>query len=116
MRHLVKTKKFHREKGQRKALFKHLANNLILEGKMTTTIAKVKTIKGKVEKLITLAKKQNLASQRLLLSRLPKKSALKLFYEIAPRYTKRRGGYLRVVKSVRPRQKDGSKMATVEFV
>lgn len=83
---------------------------------MTTTAAKVKTTKSRVEKLITLAKKQNLAAERLLLARLSKKSALKLFYEIAPRYKQRRGGYLRVVKASRLRQKDGSQMATIEFV
>jgi large subunit ribosomal protein L17 len=115
MRHLKKTKKFHRKKGQRRALFKSLLNNLILKEKIITTEAKAKIIKSTTEKLTTLAKKQNLAGLRLLVSRLPKKSALKLYYEIAPRYANRQGGYLRVIKAVK-RKKDGSKMAAVEFV
>ena len=116
MRHLSRNKKFHRKKGQRTALFKHLANNLILEGKITTTEAKAKALKSFAEKLITLAKKQTLASHRLLISRISKIAANKLFYEIAPKYKSRRGGYLRVTKAVSLRQRDASRMATVEFV
>lgn len=116
MRHLKKGRKFHRKKGQRTALLKTLAGNLIIEEKITTTEAKAKEIKSRVEKLTTLAKKQKLADLRLLMSRLPKKSAQKLFYEIAPRYASRRGGYLRIVKRGVQRKKDGSKMAVIEFV
>jgi large subunit ribosomal protein L17 len=116
MRHLKKGRKFHRKKGQRTALLKTLAGNLIIEEKITTTEAKAKEIKSKVEKLTTLAKKQKLADLRLLISRLPKKSAQKLFYEIAPRYASRRGGYLRITKGGLQRKKDGSKMAVIEFV
>jgi len=116
MRHLKTGRKFHRKKGQRNALLKTLASNLILAEKMTTTEAKAKEIKSAVEKLTTLAKKQKLADLRLLLSRLPKKSAQKLFYEIAPRYASRRGGYLRIIKAGLQRKKDGSKMAVIEFV
>ncbi|MDI6717651.1 MAG: 50S ribosomal protein L17 [Patescibacteria group bacterium] len=116
MRHLKKGRKFHRKAGQRKSLLKGLAHNLILEGKITTTEAKAKELKVKAEKLITLAKKQNLASLRLLIARLPKKSAEKLYYEIAQKYMEKRGGYLRVIKETAVRKRDASKMATVEFV
>jgi len=115
MRHLKKTKKFHRKKGQRRALFKSLINNLILKEKIQTTEAKAKALKSMTEKMITLAKKQSLASLRTIASRLPKKSAFKLYYEIAPRYTTRKGGYLRIIKAMK-RKKDGSQMATIEFV
>lgn len=116
MRHIKKGRKFHRKKGQRTALLKTLANNLILEGKIMTTEAKAKEIKSVVEKLTTLAKKQKLADLRLLMARLPKKSAQKLFYEVALKYKTRKGGYLRIIKSAKQRQKDGSRMAVIEFV
>lgn len=116
MRHLKKGKKFHRKKGQRQALFKGLLNNLALKGKIRTTEAKAKEIRPKIEKLITSAKKQNLAAHRLLLSRLNEKAAQKFFFEIAPRYQGRAGGYLRIVKSASRRKNDGAKMAVIEFV
>jgi len=116
MRHLNKGKKFHRKKGQRKAFLKSLASNLILKGKILTTEARAKEIKSFVEKLITLAKKQNLASLRLLISRLNKKPAQKLFYEIAPKYKNSRGGYVRVIKDSARRKNDAAKMAIIEFV
>lgn len=116
MRHLVKGKKFHRKKGQRTALFKSLINNLILEEKIETTEAKAKEIRSRMEKFITIGKKQNLAALRTLLSRLPKKSAEKLYYQISPRYQNRKGGYLRIIKSAKQRKKDGAKMTIIEFV
>ncbi|GIW66226.1 MAG: 50S ribosomal protein L17 [Candidatus Parcubacteria bacterium] len=116
MRHLVKTKKFHRKKDQRKALLKILAHNLIMKERIRTTTVKAKYLKRIVEKLVTKAKNQNLSNLRLLLKRLPKKSAYKLFYEIAPRYKDRNGGYLRVVKLPLKRIKDGAELSIIEFV
>jgi len=116
MRHLKKGRKFHRKKGQRRAFLKGLAGNLIFKEKISTTEIRAKELKSFVERLVTLAKKQNLSSLRLLISRLNKKSAQKLFYEIAPRYTNRKGGYLKMVKSGLKRQNDGAKMAIIEFV
>lgn len=116
MRHLKKGKKFHRKKGQRNALIKSLADNLIIREKIETTEVKAKEIRPVVEKLTTAAKGQTLAGLRLLMSRLPKKSAEKLYYHIAPRYAERKGGYLRIVKSAKMRKNDGAKMAIIEFV
>lgn len=116
MRHLKKGRKFHRKKGQRKALLKGLMSNLILKEKIETTEAKAKEIKSAAEKMVTVAKKQNLSALRLLTSLLPKKAAEKLYYSIAPRYQGRKGGYLRVVKKVSRRKNDGSKMAMIEFM
>lgn len=116
MRHLKKGRKFHRTKGQRTALLKTLMHNMIMRGRITTTEAKAKELKTKLEKLVTLGKKQDLASHRLLISRLPKQSAHKLFSEIAPKYKERRGGYMRIIKTDKPRMRDSSKMAVVEFV
>lgn len=117
MRHLQKNKKFHRKKGQRIALLKGLLNNLILKEKIQTTEVKAKTLKSKAEKLITIAKKQNISALRTATARLSnKKSAYKLYHEIAPRYSQRQGGYLRVIKSAKVRKGDGAKMAVLEFV
>jgi len=117
MRHLKKKdRKFGRKRGQRRHFFNGLLNNLILEEKIETTLARAKEIKPRAEKMITLAKKQNLASLRLLLSRLPEKSALKLYYEIAPKYKSRHGGYLKITKTSKVRKRDGAEAANVQFV
>ncbi len=116
MKHLKKGRKFHREKGQRKALFKSLINSLVLKEKIETTEAKAKEIRPIIEKLVTKGKKQNLAALRHLLSRLPQKSAEKLYYEVSPRYSGRRGGYTRITKTAERRKNDAAKMAVIEFV
>ena len=116
MKHLNGNRKFHRKKGQRKALFKSLAGNFILKEKIETTEAKAKETHSRVEKLITLGKKQNLASFRILMSRLNKKAAEKVYFELAPRYKERKGGFARITKSAVQRKKDGAKMAIIEFV
>ena len=116
MRHLKSGRKFHRAKGQRKALLKGLIGNLIIREKIETTEAKAKEIKPLTEKFITIAKKQDLSALRIVLSRLNKKSAQKLYYQIAQRYLERKGGYCRIIKGGKIRKNDGSKMAIIEFV
>lgn len=116
MRHAKKVKKFGREKGQRAAFMKGLAQNLVSHEKVMTTEARAKALRGYVERLVTHAKKQNVASLRLLMGVLPKASAYKLYHDIAPRYAERKGGYTRVTKVAKPRKHDASKMATIEFV
>lgn len=116
MRHLKKGKKFGRKKGQRKAFLKSLANNLISHGRITTTEVRAKELKSFAERLITYGKRQNVAGLRILLKKLPKDSAYKLYHEVAPRYGSRHGGYTRITKIGKRRQKDGSKMAIIEFV
>ncbi len=116
MRHMIKGKKFGRKTGQRTAFLKSLASNLILKEKIKTTETRAKVLKSNVEKMVTLAKKQNIASLRLLTARVSKKPAMKLFYDIAPRYQERKGGYLRVTKISGYRQGDAATMAYVEFV
>lgn len=115
MKHLKKGRKFGRRRGQRRAFLKTLAHNLIMNEKIVTTEARAKEIRPKVERMITHAKKQNLAALRLLIKKLPKTSAFKIYYEIAPRYQKRAGGYLRIVKSSKLRR-DAASMTTIEFV
>jgi large subunit ribosomal protein L17 len=116
MRHLSKGRKFGRKKGRRNSFIAGLLNNLITEGKIKTTDARAREIRPKAEKLVTLAKKQNLASLRLLTSRLPKVAAFKLYHEIAPRYQDRKGGYLRIIKMSAVRKRDAAQQSVIEFV
>lgn len=109
-------KKFHRTRGQRRAFMKGLAHNLIMKGRIETTEMRAKAIRPVVERLVTIGKKQQLAALRLLLSRLPKVSAEKLYHEVAPQYQERKGGYLRIMKLSRVRMRDGAKTAVIEFV
>lgn len=117
MRHHKKVKKFHRKKGQRRAFLKVLAQNLIRDEKITTTNIRAKAIKSFVERLITLAKKQDLAKRRLVISRLGNKNlGNKLFDEIVPKYLERKGGYLRIKKLAKLRKRDSAPLVVLEFV
>ena len=96
---------------------KGLMHNLIIHGSMATTVERAKSVRMAIEKLVTVAKKQDVAHLRILISRLPHKvSAEKLFYEIAPRYKERKGGYTRIVKQGIARKRDGAATALIEFV
>jgi large subunit ribosomal protein L17 len=116
MRHRKTIKTLSRKVGPRKALIKNLANSLILYEKIKTTEVKAKTLKPKVEKMITRAKLDNLHNRRELLKVLPTKNAVRKLFEIlGPRYKDRKGGYLRITK-LEPRKGDGARMAIIEFV
>ncbi|MCL4404986.1 MAG: 50S ribosomal protein L17 [Patescibacteria group bacterium] len=117
MQHRKKgNRKFGRVRGRRISFLKGLHRNLIMAERIVTTEARAREIKPQVEKLVTLAKKQDLAAMRLLLARLPNDAALKLYYEIAPRYKERHGGYLRVVKMGSTRMRDAAPKALIEFI
>jgi large subunit ribosomal protein L17 len=117
MRHLKKGKKFGRKIGDRRAFIKGLVSNLILKERMETTEARAKAVRPEIEKLITIGRRQDLASLRILISRIPsKKVAEKLYYEIAPRYKERTGGYTRIIKTSQMRKRDGVKVARIELV
>lgn len=109
-------RKFGRKRGKRISFLKTLAHNLIMKERIQTTDARAKEMRVKVEKLVTLGKKQDLASLRLLLSRLPKASAMKMYYEIAPRYKSRAGGYMRITKTALRRMRDAAPQSVIEFV
>ena len=83
---------------------------------METTDVRAREIRPIVEKLLTIARRHEIKNLRLLLSRLPKESAMKLYNEIAPKYVDRKGGYTRIVKGMETRKRDGARMATIEFV
>ena len=108
-------RKFGREKNQRVALMKSLAYALVLKEKIKTTETKAKSLRPLVEKLITLGKKESLASRRLLESRLGARGAKKVATDLAERYKERRGGYTRITKLPR-RLSDGAPEAVIEFV
>jgi len=115
MRHLKKRRKFGRKKDQRKALLKALVNNLVLKEKIKTTEAKAKETSKIIEKFITKAKNQNLATTKHLKRFFSEKITKKLLTEIAPKYLERKGGYTRIYK-LPPRKSDGAKMAIIELV
>ena len=83
--------------------------------RITTTEAKTKEIKPAVEKLVTMAKKANLASRRALAQRLPASAAKKIEALAASRFSSRAGGHLRIIKLGR-RTSDSSPQAIIEFV
>jgi len=113
---MVSKRKFNRKRGERISFRMGLASSVIERGKITTTVTRAKDIRPLVERYITIAKKNNLASFRLLLSKLPKKSAEKIFYEIAPKYKDRDGGYLRITKTANFRKRDAAQTAVIELV
>ncbi len=116
MKNLKTGRKFNRKKGQRRSFLRQMMANLILNKRIETTEARAKEIRQKLEKEITLAKKQNLASLRLLISRLGEKPAFELQKNVAPKFENRNGGYLRIIKSPVLTKRDGSKKAVIEFV
>lgn len=117
MRHHNTTRKFGLGKVQRRALFNSLALNLIVREKIKTTEPKAKELRPFIEKLVTSAKKGDLATRRLIISKLSNRSieVKKLFDVIAPRYVDKKGGYTRVLK-LGARKSDGARMAIIEFV
>lgn len=117
MRHQKKGKKFGRLIGDRRAFLRNLVSNLIRRGQIETTETRAKAIRPLVERLVTLAKKQTLASRRLLLARTHHpKVTRKLFEDLGPRYAERKGGYLRITKLGKSRKRDAARMAKVEFI
>jgi large subunit ribosomal protein L17 len=116
MRHRVDGRLFGRPANQRKALLKGLVTSLFEHERIETTVAKAKETKKLAEKIITLGVKGDLHSKRLALSYVPNRTAVsRLFSEIAPRFSGRNGGYLRIVHT-RNRVNDSAPMAVLEFV
>ena len=106
---------FGRKTGPRKALLISIARSLVLKEKIKTTEAKAKETSPFVEKLITKAKKGDLAATRYLLEYFEPSVVKKMVEEIGPRYKERKGGYTRIVK-LGARKSDGARMAMIELV
>mgnify|MGYP001579709091 CR=1 FL=1 len=115
-RHGYVGRKFGRTTDQRRALIKGLATSLVMEGKIETTLPKAKELTRYIEKLITKAKKGDLANRRRVIAGLSTQvAAFKLVDEIAPQLTGRNSGHVRVERT-RVRIGDGAQLATIEFV
>ena len=116
MRHKLGYRKLNRTTEHRKALFMNMLNSLIKYEQITTTLPKAKELKPKIDKVITLGKKNNLQSKKNLFSRLQDKSSVdKLLKTLSQRYEKRKGGYSRVIRTGF-RYGDDAPMAIVELV
>jgi large subunit ribosomal protein L17 len=124
MRHKVAGKRLDRHQGARNALRRTLVKQLFEHERIRTTKAKAQAIRGQAEKLITLAKRgiasddadKMVHARRLAASRLADREiVVKLFEDIAPRYTERAGGYTRILKLGR-RSGDSAEMVILELV
>ena len=115
-RHGYKGTKFHRERDQREALVKGLAESLIIHESIETTLPKAKAVVPYTEKLITKAKKGDLHNRRQIIASLQQIStAHKLVDDIAPKLSGRNSGYFRIKRTVN-RRGDNAEMARVSFV
>lgn len=116
MRHGSGHKKLGRTASHRQAMFANMAASLVKHEQIVTTLPKAKALRPVVERLITLAKKGDLGSRRLVLARMRDETQTKkLFDTIAPRYQARAGGYTRVLKAGF-RHGDNAPLAVIELV
>ena len=112
----LKNRKLGRTTDQRKAMLRAMVTYLLENGQIKTTVTRAKEVAPVAEKMITLAKTNNLASYRAALGYITKEDvANKLFKEIGPKYADRNGGYTRIVK-IGPRRGDAAEMAVIELV
>ena len=116
MRHRHGLRKLNRTSSHRLAMLRNMTNSLLKHELIKTTLPKAKELRRVAEPLITLGKTPTLANRRLAFNRLRDKDVVyKLFAELGPRYAKRPGGYLRILK-FGFRQGDNAPMALVELV
>ena len=116
MRHKFGYKKLNRTSEHRKALIKNMLNSLIKYEQITTTLPKAKVLRPQAEKIITLGKKNTLQNTKILISKLQNTvNAAKVKTTLSKRYTNRKGGYTRIIKSGF-RYGDNAPMAVIEFV
>ena len=116
MRHKLAYRKLNRTSEHRKALFKNMLNSLIKYEQITTTLPKAKELKPQIDKVITLGKKNSLASKKNLFAQLQSKSSVdKLVKNLSQMYGKRNGGYSRVIRAGF-RYGDDAPMAIIELI
>lgn len=116
MRHGFVRRKLNRTASHRKAMFRAMSCSLLEHEQIKTTLPKAKELRPIVEKLITMAKKGSLHARRLAVSRLQSNLVVKkLFEDIAPRFSARNGGYVRIMKAGF-RYGDAAPMAIIELV
>ena len=117
MAHRIDGRKLGRKHGPRMSLFKNLTVSVLRYEKVQTTEAKAKEVRGRVERMITLAKRGDLAARRLVISQLPDEPLVidKLFDEIAPEYADRQSGFTRIVR-IGQRKGDAAEIVQLELV
>jgi len=116
MRHGNGLRKLNRTSSHRSAMFRNMAVSLLTHEEISTTLPKAKELRRIVEPMITLGKNATLANRRLAFNRLRDNGTVaKLFGELGPRYAKRKGGYLRILKSGF-RKGDNAPMALVSLL
>ena len=116
MRHGFKGRRFARSVSHRKSMFANLAVSLIEHEQIVTTLPKAKDLRPIVEKLVTLGKRGDLHARRQVIAQIGNEPVVKrLFETIAPRYSTRNGGYLRIMKAGF-RHGDNAAMAVIELV
>ena len=116
MRHGAAHRKLGRTTSHRTAMFANMAASLIKHEQITTTLPKAKELRPFVEKLVTLGKKGDLHARRQAISDVRDVTQVgKLFETLAPRYSERNGGYIRIMKAGF-RHGDNAPMAVIEFV
>jgi len=116
MRHRLGLRKLNRTSSHRLAMLRNMTNSLLRHEVIRTTLPKAKELRRVVEPMITLGKAPTVANRRLAFNRLrDREIVVKLFDELGPRYAKRNGGYLRILKSGF-RKGDNAPMALVELL
>ena len=112
----LKHRKLGRTSDQRRAMLRAMVTYLLENGQIKTTITRAKEVAPLAEKMITLAKQNDLAVYRQALGFITKEDvAKKLFQELGPKYAGRNGGYTRVVR-IGPRRGDAAEMAIIQLV
>jgi large subunit ribosomal protein L17 len=116
MRHRKSGKKLGRTWEHRKAMFRNMAKSLIVHERIRTTVPKARELSRIMDKLVTLALRDDLSARRQAYKVLENhKLVQKLFNEIGPKFSAGKGGYTRVVKFATPRAGDSAAMALIEF-
>ena len=110
------TRKLGRTTAHRTAMLRAMVTFLFENGKIETTVTRAKEVSSMAEKMITIAKKNDLHNKRQVMAFITKEDvATKLFKEIAPKYADRNGGYTRITK-IGPRRGDAAEMAIIELI
>ena len=117
MRKKISGRQLSRGRGARKALFRSLIVSMLISGKIKTTMAKAKSVQADIDKLITKAKKDSVASRRAVLAKLgnDRNALMVLIEQIVPSVSDRNSGYTRIVK-LPNRRGDAAQIAILEFV
>ena len=109
-------RKLGRTTDHRKAMLRGMVTFLLENGQIETTVTRAKEVRAVAEKMITIAKSDDLHAKRQVMAYVTKESvAKKLFDEIAPKYADRKGGYTQIVKTG-PRRGDAAEMAIIKLV